>query len=102
MFPYCYIYFDCKNKKSYPITECGDGRTCTLVENCPYASELNVKIDGSSDFREMIQLQSEYFNFIKSLLCGKGPDPMICCDLGKKYATINMIKTMMGEKINLF
>ena len=62
-----------------------------MVENCPYAKELKVKIEKTSDFREKTQLQIQYFSFINPLLCGKGPDLMICCNFGKKLATLSTV-----------
>ena len=60
-----------------------------MVENCPYTRQLKEKIDGSSDFRNRIQLQKQYLDYIEPLLCGKGLETMICCDPGENLAIRN-------------
>ena len=57
-----------------------------MVEDCPYTRELKEKIDGSSGFYERVQFQRQYFIYIEPLLCGTGPDTMICCDTGKNLS----------------
>ena len=65
------------------IIECAKGWTCTTVANCGLIRGLQEKIDATRNLHEKFKLQTQFYERIKSLICGKEQDS-VCCDPGKK------------------
>ena len=57
-----------------------------MIEKCSYTQKLQGEIDATTDLREKLKLQVQFFDSIEPLLCGDGSDK-ICCDPGKKMVT---------------